>query len=237
MRHERIERWSRGDSALHRRHAAAKIPAALALLISIGTLTRHSGAACISYLGLLMAAMWLARLPILSVLSGATVVLPFAVMFAAASIWAGEPSKGLLLIVRAWLSALVALILVATTPMPRLIAGLEILRAPRFLLQVMQFLYRYLTVLAGEAAAMVQAGSARAGTLRALRFRQASAMAGVLFARSYRRAQAVHQAMMSRGFEGRIPVIGQARVSFMDACFAASVVVLAIAIRAAFGWA
>lgn len=86
----------------------------------------------------------------------------------------------------------------------------EWLRVPRFLLQVIQFLYRYLMVLMEEANAMRQAGSARGrpsgmGKLRALRFRQAAAVAGVLFARSYARAEAIHRAMLSRGFEGRLP--------------------------------
>jgi cobalt/nickel transport system permease protein len=172
-----------------------------------------------------------------AILLCAAAVLPFALFFAAMSLLAGDPAKAALLVVRAWLSGLVATILVATTPMPRLIAGLEMLRAPRILLQVMQFLYRYLAVLAEEAATMLQAGSARAGSLRTLRFRQAGAIAGVLFARSYARAQAIHRAMISRGFEGRLPAVRQAPLRFADACFGAAAVAAAIAVRAAFGWA
>ena len=66
---------------------------------------------------------------------------------------------------------------------------------------------------------MLQAGSARSGSLRILRFRQAAAIAGVLFARSYERAQAIHQAMISRGFEGRLPAIRQAPFGLADLCF------------------
>jgi cobalt/nickel transport system permease protein len=237
LRHERIERWSRGDSALHRRHAAVKILVALAFLISIGTLTRHSAPVCVLYLGLLIAAARLARLPVGSILGGAAIVLPFALCFAAVSVLAGDPAKAVLLIVRAWLSAQVAIILVATTPMPSLMAGLETLRAPRFLLQVMQFLYRYLAVLADDAGAMLQAGSARAGSLRVLRLCRAAAIAGVLFARSYARARAIHRAMISRGFEGRLPAMRQTPFRLSDICFGVGAVAVVIAVRAAFRWA
>jgi cobalt/nickel transport system permease protein len=135
----------------------------------------------------------------------AAAVLPFALCFAVATVLAGDSARAAGLVIRAYLSALAALLLIATAPMPDLIAGLEWLRVPRFLLQVMQFLYRYLIVLVEEATAMRQAGSARGGSVRKLQFRQAAAAAGVLFARSYARAEAIHRAMLSRGFEGHLP--------------------------------
>lgn len=222
---------------MHRSHATVKILVALALLISIGTLTRHSAAECTLYFTLLIAAAALARLPVIAVIWGAAVVLPFALCFAAMSALAGNPAQAVLLVVRAWLSALVAIILVATTPMPRLIAGLETLRAPRFLLQVMQFLIRYLGVLAEEARIMLQAGSARSGSLGTLRFHQAAAIMAVLFARSYSRARAIHRAMISRGFEGRLPDVRQTPFRRADACFGVGAVAVVIAVRAVFRWA
>ena len=101
----------------------------------------------------------------------AAAVLPFALCFAVASALAGDSARAVWLAIRAYLSAFAALSLIATTPMPDLIAGLEWLRLPRFLLQVMQFLYRYLIVLAEEANAMRQAGSARGGARDATRGR------------------------------------------------------------------
>lgn len=205
MRHARIERWSLGNSAIHRCNAPAKILATLALLIGIATLKSNAAITCGLVLALLTAAAAAARLPVPAMLWSAAAVLPFALCFAVASAFAGDPARAVWLMIRAYLSSLAALLLIATTPMPELIAGLERLRVPRFLLQVMQFLYRYLIVLMEEATAMRQAGSARGGALRTLQFRQAAAAAGVLFARSYARAEAIHRAMLSRGFEGRLP--------------------------------
>jgi len=216
LRHARIERWSRGESAIHRCNAPAKILATLALLIGIATLNSPAATSWGLCLALLAASVLAARLPLAAILWSAAAVLPFALCFAAASALAGDPGRAVWLVIRVYLSSLAALILIATTPMPELIAGLEWLRVPRFLLQVMQFLYRYMMVLMEEANAMRQAESARGGPsgvrrLRALRFRRAAAAAGALFARSYARAEAIHLAMLSRGFEGRLPVRARLR--------------------------
>jgi cobalt/nickel transport system permease protein len=232
LRHVRIERWSLGHSGIHERHAAAKFLATLVLLISIATLREHAQVPCLLYLLVLLLAIVFARLPVISVLWSATVVLPFAFFFALASAIAGDPTGALWLLIRAYLSSLAALLLIATTPMPQLIAGLEWLHTPRFLLQVMQFLYRYLIVLLEEAAAMRQAGAARAGSLISLRFRQAAAAAGILFARAYARAQAIHSAMLARGFEGHLPVFMGKTFRASDAAFVATAACVAIGIRA-----
>ncbi|MES1257979.1 MAG: energy-coupling factor transporter transmembrane component T, partial [Acidobacteriota bacterium] len=228
----RIERWSRGTSFLHGRHAAAKILAALTLLVCIATLTPHTMYCCAAYLLILAGAVAMAKLPVARVLLGAAAVLPFALCFAAVSVVSGQPDRAAMLLVRGYLSSLTALLLIATTPMPDLLAGLESLRAPRFLLQVMQFLYRYLIVLIEEASAMRDAAASRAGTVRALALRQAAGAAGVLFVRSYGRAEAIHRAMMARGFEGHIPVFRSIPFRAADGAFAIFAAALAIGFRA-----
>jgi cobalt/nickel transport system permease protein len=238
LRHARIERWSRIDSAIHRRHAAAGILATLALLISIATLNPGTVIASALYFALLISVAAMARLPLRTMLWMAATVLPFALCFAAVSALAGDPMRALWLLIRAYLSSFAALLLIATTPMPRLIAGLEWLRAPQFLLQVMQFLYRYLVVLIEEANAMRQAAEARAwsraGSLGTLRFRHAAAAAGALFARAYARAHAIHSAMLARGFNGHLPAFAQVPFRLSDGSFLAVAVALIVAIRTAF---
>jgi cobalt/nickel transport system permease protein len=229
-----VERWSQKDSVLHRRHASAKILATLVLLVCIATLTERNPAICGLYLVLLVITAVAARLPVFAMLSGASVVLPFALCFALVSMLAGDPMRAIMLVVRGYLSALAVLLLISTTAMPDLIAGLEWLRAPAFLVQVMQFLYRYLIVLTMEAGAMRQASLSRAGSIRTLQFRQASATAGVLFIRSWARAQAIHRAMISRGFEGRIPSFRRMKFQLADGVFVAGAAVAVTGLRATF---
>lgn len=204
------------------------------MLVSIATLTRHSVGASILYFVLLAAVVLMARLPLGRILLSAAAVLPFALCFALVSALSGQPDRAVMLVVRGYLSSLTALLLIATTPMPDLLAGLELLRAPRFLLQVMQFLYRYLIVLIEEAGSMRDAASSRAGSVRSLEIRQAAGAAGVLFARSYGRAQAIHRAMLARGFEGHLPQFRMARFRTADAVFAILAACVAISVRAAF---
>lgn len=207
---------------------------ALALLLSISTLTDRTPVICAVYFVLLIVVTVAARLPLLAILLRSAAILPFALTFALVSAISGEPARAVMLIVRAYLSAFAAVLLILTTPMPDLLAGLEWLRFPAFLLQVMQFLYRYLTVLMNEARAMRQASLARAGRIRMLQFRQAAGAAGVLFARSWARAQAIHRAMISRGFDGHMPLFTRPRFGLADAGFAASAAVLIAGIRVAF---
>jgi len=232
LRHTQVENWSRGNSVIHRRHAVVRILATFILLISIATATQHTLLACLLYLALLIAGAITAGLPPIAMLRGAATVLPFALCFAVVSALAGDPARGVMLVIRAYLSALAALLLIATTPLPDLIAGLEWLHAPRFLLQVMQFLYRYLIVLMEEAAAMRLAALARASGR--LQFRQAAAAAGVLFARSHARAQSIHRAMISRGFDGRLPAFRRKPFAPSDAGFLAVASTLTLAIWATF---
>lgn len=232
MRHAQVEQWSLGTSVLHRRHAGAKILSALTLLVAIATLTDRALAVCVLYFALLIAGALAARIPPLAMLRAATVVLPFAFCFGLASALTGDPARGFMLLVRGYLSALVVFLLIGTTAMPDLIKGLEWLRLPRFLLQVMQFLYRYLMVLREEAGAMRQASLARAGSIRTFQFRHASAAAAVLFARAWTRALSIHQAMVSRGFEGSLPAFRRLRFGTPDAGFAVGVAAIVIGLRA-----
>ena len=140
----------------------------------------------------------------------AAVVLPFSLTFAAFSWLSGEPRQAVVLIEKGYLSALAALLLVSTTPLPQLLRGLEMLGVPGFLLMVAQFLYRYLFVIVEQAHRMRLAGLCRGGLKRRSGgFRAAAGALGVLFARSYERAESIHRSMVSRGFQGHFQLLSK----------------------------
>ena len=204
---------------------------ALAFLVSIATLQPAHWPIGLLYFVSLTALTHAARLPVLRLLMAASVVLPFATVFAIFSFFAGTPEKGLAIMGRSWLSAFATVLLMSTTSQPDLLAGLEALRAPRFLIQVMQFLYRYLLVLIDEATAMRAAAASRAGKLGAREFRRAAAAAGVLFARSWGRANAIHQAMTARGFNGHVPRFRVLRPNLADVWYVLGLALPVIAAR------
>jgi len=214
LQHVVLERWSRGSSFLHRRDARVKILALLVFLIAVATTGANFELAGICYLAMLVAGVAAGRLPMAGVLRRAAVVLPFSLTFAAVSWLAGEPRRAVLLLEKSYLSAWATLLLVATTPLPQLLRGLETLGAPGFLLMVAQFLYRYLFVIVDQAHRMRLAALCRGGG-----FAAAARAVGTLFVRSHERAESIHRAMISRGFQGSFRLLSQPRFGLADTVF------------------
>lgn len=231
MHHVTLDRWSRGGSALHARDARAKIVVLMLFLIAVAATHKAFLLIGVFYFALLAAALWAARLPWGPALSRASVVLPFTLAFALLSLIAGEPRRAVILLEKSYFSALAVLLLVSTTPLPQLLAGLESLRVPRYLLMVAQFLYRYLFVLSEEAQHMRIAGLSKGASVRGWvaqgrRFSAAAGALGVLFARSYGRAERIHQAMAARGFQGHFRSLSQLYWSRADGALVAGAVAI-----------
>ena len=147
------------------------------------------------------------------------------------SLAAGEPLAALALVGKSYLSALAVLVLLSTTPLPELLHGLEHLGAPRYLLMVVQFLYRYLFVISEEAQHMRAAAQAKSASMRRVlfdrsKFGAAAGALGVLFARSYAHADGIHQAMLARGFQDRFRTLSRHAFRKTDAIFVMAALVL-----------
>ncbi|MFQ5653826.1 MAG: cobalt ECF transporter T component CbiQ [Planctomycetota bacterium] len=120
----------------------------------------------------------------------------------------GGIERALALLLRAWLSIMTTLLLVATTPLPRLLLALEWFRLPRGFVQVTGLLYRYLWVLVEEGARMLLARRLRSFRRRAwLHRRAAGGIIAALFLRTLERSRRIYQAMLLRGYSGRVPVL------------------------------
>ena len=225
MHHVVLERWSRGASPIHRRDPRAKVGALLVFLVVLATAHRSLPALAVALFLLLSAALLWARLPLMGALTRACVVLPFTLVFAAVAWLSGDPGRGLALLLKSYLSALAVLLVVSTTALPVLLRGLEMTGAPRFLLMVAQFLYRYLFVISEEGQHMRKAAASRGASVRGVvgngaRFRAAAGALAVLFARSYGRAEDIHRAMLARGFLGHFQPLFVLRFRAGDAAFA-----------------
>ncbi len=222
MHHVTLDRWSRGQSLLHRRDARVKVLALAAFLMAVATLDSHQQMALVACGALLAAGILASRLPSGAVLARAAVVLPFSGAFAIFSALAGQPERAVELVEKSYLSACAVLVVAGTTPVTDLMGALESLRVPRFVVLVVQFIYRYLFVVSEQAqhmrlaAASRGSGGARGGQGR---FRAAAGALAVLFARSQARAEAVYRAMAARGFTGRIPQLSAPHLHRADVVF------------------
>jgi cobalt/nickel transport system permease protein len=107
------------------------------------------------------------------------------------------------LVTKATLGVLGSLLLAATTEPRDLLAGLERLRVPSQLVQIMGFMVRYLDVVTDELRRMRTARESRGFTARDPRHWPVVAKsAGALFIRSFERGERVHLAMIARGYDG-----------------------------------
>jgi cobalt/nickel transport system permease protein len=220
LRHVVLERWSGGASWLHRRDPRAKLLSLLVLLIALATAGASARELSLLLFAMLVAALTWARLPVAAALARAAVVFSFTLPLALLSILAGDAGRAGVLVCKSYISSLAVVLVVATTPMPILLAGLESSGFPRFLLMVAQFVYRYLFVVGEEASRMRRAAWSRGSSIRrAAGFRAAAGAVGALFARSYARAEAIHRAMLARGFRGRLPTLSRPRFTAADAIF------------------
>ena len=238
MHHVVLERWSRGASVLHRRDARAKVAALLLFLVVLATAHRNLVAIAAAFAILLAFSVAAAKLPLMGALARSAVVLPFTLIFGLVSWLAGDPVRGLALVLKSYLSALAVLLVVSTTPLPDLLRALETFGTPRFLLMVAQFIYRYLFVISEEAQHMKKAAVSRGATAQGLagsrsRFRAAAGALAVLFARSYGRAGEIHRAMLARSFTGRFQSFGSRRFQKSDAAFLAAAALVPVALRVA----
>ena len=115
------------------------------------------------------------------------------------------------IVAKATLGVLASLLLAATTTMRDLILGLDRLRCPPTVTLIATFMLRYLDVLAGEARRMRVARMARGDDPRFLwQLRGFAAGTGALFLRAFERGERVYLAMVSRGYDGRMPAVWRA---------------------------
>lgn len=173
---------------------------------------------------------WVAGIHPTPVLRRSSVFLPF---FVAAVIFGplltGEVGRALLLLTKGWLAALALAALSLSADFPALVQGLRRLGLPALLAMMLNFMYRYLDLLIGEAKRMEIARNQRffgRGFLK--QFRVLGNMIGNLFLRTYERGERIYTAMLLRGYDGNSKV-ARVKYSFLDyALVLAGGVVLAI---------
>lgn len=143
------------------------------------------------------------------------------------------------LLAKSSLSVLAGLILAATTSRIQFVAGLQRLRLPSLLVEILSFMVRYLDLIAEQWHRMAIARASRgfrAGDPRA--WPALSGALGAGFVRTYERGERVHLAMLARGYTGSLSAVidGSAKASLRQWAVGAAVILAASAITAA-AWA
>jgi cobalt/nickel transport system permease protein len=213
-----------GHSPVHRLPAHVKIVTLLGFMLLVVATPRDWYLAYAAFLVLLLVVVSMSRVPATYLLKRMVVEVPFVVFAVLMPFIATGPRADVLgvsvsesglmsawaLLAKGTLGVLASLTLAATTEPRHLLAGLERLRVPNLLVQIMGFMIRYLDVVTEEMHRMKVARESRGFTARNVRHWPVLARsAGALFIRSYERGERVHLAMLSRGYTGTLPDTGQ----------------------------
>jgi cobalt/nickel transport system permease protein len=163
-----------------------------------------------------------ARVPAPTVLRRMVVEVPFVLFAVLLPFVAHGPRVGVLglslsesgllgawnVLAKATLGVVASILLAATTEPRTLLLGVERLRLPPLMVQIMSFMLRYTDVVGAEMGRMRVARESRGFHGRDIRqARVVAHSAGALFIRSYERGERVHLAMLSRGYTGTMPVL------------------------------
>lgn len=209
-------------SPVHSMDPRAKILTALLFVLGVVLSPAMRPIEFLLIAALLFAVILLGRLPLRPVLLRSAFVLPLAGGIALFAPLAGLEAPWTLdavaeayrtgwpviwsVMSKAWLSAMGGLLLAATTPAPRLFAGLRALRMPAIFITMLTFLHRYTDVLGDQLRSLRRAVASRGPSVTGRRLVSLYGnLAGNLFIRAYERGERVHAAMLSRGYDGTLP--------------------------------
>lgn len=209
-----LEQLAEGESVVHRRHPMAKLLVTLVYLLCVASCPRDALYLLLPFLFYPVLVMSAAQIPWNMILKRTAAALPFC-LFAGISnlildrevvdylgqipVTAGFVSFAALLL-RTCLCVSAVLILAAVTPFTKITLQLRRLHVPAFMVMLLEMIYRYISVLAQEAATMVTAYRLRSNGSKWPTVRDFGPFVGQLLLRSTDRAERIWQAMQCRCF-------------------------------------
>lgn len=209
-----------GHSRIHRAQPHHKLVTLVAFMLVVVATPREWFPMFGVYLALVLTVIAISRVPFVYLAKRMVVEVPFVLFAILMPFIATGPQvdvlgisvsgPGLLaawgLLAKGTIGVLASLTLAATTEPVDLLRGLERLRMPTLIVQIMGFMIRYLDVVTAEMGRMLTAMRSRGCDPKSPRHWPVLARSlGALFIRSYERGERVHLAMLSRGYSGTLP--------------------------------
>ena len=210
---------ARGSSLMHRLDPRAKWLVVLVFAVTATSFGKYEISRLMPLFFFPFAMIALSGVPVADVLKRTALAVPFILLVGLfnpffdrcvlVNLW-GVPLTGgwvsfLSITLRSVLVVSSVVLLSLTTRSDRLFTGLGGLGVPSLLVVQLQFLNRYILLLAGEAQRIVRAHSLRSGSRRSgVSLFLSGPMLGILLLKSMDRATRVHWAMLARGFDGEI---------------------------------
>lgn len=234
------------QTAIHRLDPRAKVLTTLCFILCVVSFHRYEISAMVPFLLYPAFLIAVGELPFGYILRKILIVIPFALVIGifnpvfdrqvimqlgSLDIWGGWVSC-ISILIRALLTASVAIILVAITGFPAICKALERMGMPKVFAVQLLFLYRYIFVLTDEGVRTARARQLRTFGKRGFSIRQFGSLVGHLLLRTWDRAERIHLAMLARGFAGEFHTSGQqSRFGRKEIAFMAGWAVLFILFR------
>ena len=231
-----------------------KILAGLLFIIVAVSTVITNWPAFVAYFAIIITITQIAKLPIITVFKRSLIEVPF-IFFALLMPFFGTGERfevgplnlyreSLLaaagIVVKGTLGVLSAVVLSTSTTARELLRGLEKLHLPKLMVQIAAFMLRYVNVINDEMERMKVARESRGFIATGIKhWKVIATSAAALFIRSYERGERVHLAMLSRGFDGNLPSLGNPVVTTRQWLTALSLPGIALSISLLFlaiGW-
>jgi cobalt/nickel transport system permease protein len=250
------EHYRHGEGLLYRLDPCVKLLVTVLFAFAITLVPEGNWPAFAGFGLFVVAAILLSGLPPAAIFGRAMLALPFvAVALPLLFTRPGEPLVTLPLLgwtitdagavavasilLKSWLTVLLAVVLTSVTKPLDLIRALERLRTPRLLVATVLFMYRYLFVIGEEAHRLMRARDARSaagpgrhGGSAGWRARVLGSMVGALFLRSYERSEHIYAAMQARGYDGTIRFAERRALTGRDRAWLAVALILLLGLTA-----
>ncbi|WP_193352132.1 MULTISPECIES: cobalt ECF transporter T component CbiQ [unclassified Dehalobacter] len=220
------------DTFVHKLHPLIKILTTIAYLFVVVSYDRHEIIGLLPMIFYPVVVFFLAELPVKQVLARLLLIEPFIIaigilnpFFDSQVITVGglALSRGWItfasILLKSLLTITAALILICTTGMDKLAAGLRMLKVPRLFVLQLLLTYRYISVLIEEVSRSIRAYKLRAPQQKGIHPSAWGTLVGQLLLRTIDRAERVYQAMCVRGFTGEYYAGADTRITVRDGAY------------------
>ena len=236
----KIDILSYRNTAVHRLDPRAKLLATILFIITVVSFPKYEITGLLPFFLFPVLFFSLGDIPVAFILKKVLLVSVFAVFIGifnplldrrtAASLLGVSISGGWIsffsIMIKFFLTITSALLLIATTSFPGICHALQKMGLPEIFVSQLLFLYRYIFALSEEAMRVVRARDLRSFGKKGHDIRPFISIVGTLFLRTVERAERVYQAMLCRGFTGRLHTTRPYNFTAADALFLGSTCVL-----------
>lgn len=211
-----LENIAEGDTFIHHLNPLTKTSTTFLYVVLVVSFGRYSISGLLPFIFYPIVFMSLGEIPLKPLLSRLAIALPFCIFAGIANVIFDQEtmttflgfniSFGLIsllsIILKAILTVMAVLILIATTKMSVISRQLIRLKVPSIFVLLLSMIYRYISVALEETINMYTAYSLRSPYNKGIKIKDMGNFVGQLLLRSFDRGERVYFAMKCRGFSG-----------------------------------